>query len=275
MPAHDTSHTVRPSSHGGGRGAECPLSDRDHIVIVGYFVLLTLIGFYFWRRMRHVRDFFAGGNNVPWWLTGISFYLTGFSAFTFVAYSEMAYRFGFVAMTLAWSSAVAMLAGTIFLAARWQRARIISPVEFLEARLQSGTSARCWPGPASPQGDRRRTEDLRDGHLRVGGDGLRPEDEHCCQRLVMLLYTFMGGLWAVVVTDFVQFIVLTLGVVVLFPLVFGGWRIRRAVRGRAGRIPSPVGAPFSPLYVFRVLSPRSAQLQRQLGVRAEVLQRSR
>ena len=34
---------------------------------------------------------------MPWWLAGISFYLTGFSAFTFVAYSEMAYRFGFVA----------------------------------------------------------------------------------------------------------------------------------------------------------------------------------
>ena len=32
--------------------------------------------------------------------------------------------------------------------------------------------------------------------------------------VVMLLYTFMGGLWAVVVTDFVQFIILTLGVVV-------------------------------------------------------------
>ena len=38
------------------------LHTADHIVIVGYFVLLTLIGFYFWKRMRHVRDFFTGGN---------------------------------------------------------------------------------------------------------------------------------------------------------------------------------------------------------------------
>ena len=36
------------------------LHTADHIVIVGYFVLLTLIGFYFWKRMRHVRDLFAG-----------------------------------------------------------------------------------------------------------------------------------------------------------------------------------------------------------------------
>ena len=59
----------------------------------------------------------------------------------------MAYRFGFVAVTLAWSAAVAMLAGTIFLAARWRRARIISPVEFLEARYNPYCD-RCWRGPA-------------------------------------------------------------------------------------------------------------------------------
>ena len=96
--------------------------------------LAEVLRLYFWKRMRHVRDFFTGGNAIPWWLAGVSFYLTGFSAFTFVAYSEMAYRYGFVAVTLAWSSAVAMAVGTLFLAARWRRARIISPIEFLEAR---------------------------------------------------------------------------------------------------------------------------------------------
>ena len=83
------------------------LHTADHIVIIGYFVLLTLIGFYFWKRMRHARDFFTGGNAIPWWLAGTSFYMTGFRAFTFIAYSEMAYRFGFVAVVLAWSAAVA------------------------------------------------------------------------------------------------------------------------------------------------------------------------
>ena len=97
------------------------LHTADHIIIAGYFALLLIIGVYFWRRMKHVRDFFTGGNAIPWWLAGVSFYLTGFSAFTFVAYSEMAYRFGFVAVTLAWSSAAGMIIGTIFLAGRWRR----------------------------------------------------------------------------------------------------------------------------------------------------------
>ncbi|HVF47152.1 MAG TPA: hypothetical protein VNA17_06275, partial [Pyrinomonadaceae bacterium] len=69
--------------------------------------------------------------------------------------------------------------------------------------------------------------------------------------VVMLLYTFMGGLWAVVVTDFVQFIILTLGVVVLFPLVFSQFD---SIGDFVGRTPpgfiSPVNEPFSLVYIF-------------------------
>ena len=227
------------------------LETADHIVIIGYFVLLTLIGFYFWRRMRHVRDLFAAGGNVPWWLTGISFYLTGFSAFTFVAYSEMAYRFGIVAMTLAWSAAVAMLAGTIFLAARWQRARIISPVEFLEARFNPVLrQVLAWTGiPLKVIDDGLKI--YATGIFVSVGMGYDLRMSILVSGLVMLLYTFMGGLWAVMVTDYVQFIVLTLGVVVLFPLVFSRLGSFDALfAGAPADFASPVGGPITPLYVL-------------------------
>ncbi len=41
------------------------LQIADHIIIVGYFLMLTGIGLYFWKRMKHVRDFFTGGNAIP------------------------------------------------------------------------------------------------------------------------------------------------------------------------------------------------------------------
>ena len=227
------------------------LETADHIVIIGYFALLTLIGLYFWRRMRHVRDLFAAGRRVPWWLTGISFYLTGFSAFTFVAYSEMAYRFGLVAITLAWSAAVAMLAGTIFLAARWQRARIISPVEFLEARFNPVLrQVLAWTGiPLKVIDDGLKI--YATGIFVSVGMGYDLRMSILVSGLVMLLYTFMGGLWAVMVTDYVQFIVLTLGVIVLFPLVFsrlGGFDGLFA--GAPADFGSLVGGPITPLYVL-------------------------
>lgn len=226
------------------------LGTADHIVIAGYFVLLTLVGLYFWKRMKQASDFFTGGSRIPWWLAGISFYLTGFSAFTFVAYSEMAYRYGFVAVTLAWSSAVAMVAGTLFLASRWRRARIISPVEFLEARYNKQIrQALAWTGlPLKVIDDGLKI--YATGVFVSVGMGFDLRTSIVVSGAVMLLYTFMGGLWAVVVTDFVQFIILTLGVVVLFPLVFAGSGLGVLTQGTPPGFLAPVNAPFSPLYVF-------------------------
>lgn len=226
------------------------LHTADHIVIAGYFLLLTLVGFYFWKRMRQASDFFTGGNRIPWWLAGVSFYLTGFSAFTFVAYSEMAYRFGFVAVTLAWSSAVAMLAGTLFLAARWRRARIMSPVEFLEARYNKQIrQVLAWTGlPLKIIDDGLKI--YATGVFVAIGMGFDLKTSIVASGAVMLLYTFMGGLWAVVVTDFVQFIILTLGVVVLFPLVFAGTGLGVLRDGTPSGFLAPINAPFSPLYVI-------------------------
>jgi SSS family solute:Na+ symporter len=227
------------------------LHTADHIVIVGYFVLLTVIGFYFWKRMRHARDFFTGGNAIPWWLAGTSFYMTGFSAFTFIAYSEMAYRFGFVAVVLAWSAAVAMALGTIFLASRWRRARIISPVEFLEARYNKQVrQILAWTGlPLKVVDDGLKI--YATGVFVSVGLGYDLKMSIIGSGLVMLLYTFMGGLWAVVVTDYIQFIILTLGVVVLFPLVFMHFG---SISAFTGSVPegffSPAGGPFSLLYIF-------------------------
>lgn len=227
------------------------LHTADYIIIAGYFLLLTLIGLYFWRRMKHVRDFFTGGNAIPWWLAGVSFYLTGFSAFTFVAYSEMAYRFGFVAVTLAWSSAAAMAIGTIFLAGRWRRARIVSPVEFLEARYSKHIrQILAWLGiPLKVIDDGLKI--YATGVFVSVGLGFDLRTSIIVSGVVMLLYTFMGGLWAVVVTDFVQFIILTLGVVVLFPLVFAQFD---SISDFIGRTPAgfmyPVNEPFSIIYVF-------------------------
>src|SRR5919109_2626106 len=222
----------------------------DHIVIVGYFLLLTVIGLYFWRRMRHARDFFVGNHDIPWWLSGVSFYMTGFSAFTFIAYSEMAYRYGFVAVTLAWSAAVAMAVGTVALSARWRRARILTPVEFLEARYSKHIrQVLAWAGlPLRIIDDGLKI--YATGVFVSVGMGYDLKTSIISSGIVMLLYTFMGGLWAVIVTDYVQFIVLTIGVVALLPLVMGRLEaIGTLGQGAQSGFMSAVTDPFSLLYV--------------------------
>ena len=237
-------------------------------------MLLTLIGLYFWKRMRHVRDFFTGGNAIPWWLAGVSFYLTGFSAFTFVAYSEMAYRYGFVAVTLAWSSAVGDGRGNHVPRLALAACPHHQPVEFLEARYSRHIrQVLAWAGiPLKMIDDGLKI--YATGVFVSVGIGYDLKTSIVVSGMVMLLYTFMGGLWAVVVTDYIQFIILTLGVLVLFPLVFAALRqSARCSRGSGGFL-SPVGAPFSPLYVLAFYLLDCPELQRQLGVCAEVLQRA-
>jgi hypothetical protein len=75
----------------------------DQIVLIGYFLVMLGIGAYFYRFMRRMRDYFSGGNAIPWWLSGASFYMSSFSVFGFVVYSALAYQYGWVAITIFWS----------------------------------------------------------------------------------------------------------------------------------------------------------------------------
>ncbi|MHC4441580.1 MAG: sodium:solute symporter family transporter [Planctomycetota bacterium] len=203
------------------------LQTGDYVVLVGYFILMLGIGIYFYRYMRGIGDYFSGGNQIPWWLSGVSFYMSSFSAFTFVAYSELAFKHGFVSVTLYWVATPAVLIGAYFLSWRWRRARILSPVEYLEARYGLGIRQTfAWANiPVRVIDDGLRL--LAIGLFVSGGLGLPLETSILLSGVIILAYTFMGGLWAVTVTDFLQFIVMMAGIALLVPLSLakvGGFR---------------------------------------------------
>ena len=107
------------------------LAAADYIILAGFFIVMLWIGVAYAGRMKNLSVYFSGSGQVPWWLSGISLYMTTFSAFTFVMYSAIAYKYGFVAVTILWLSIPAGLLSTWFLAARWRRASATSPVEYL------------------------------------------------------------------------------------------------------------------------------------------------
>src|SRR5690606_8693845 len=176
------------------------------------------IGVYLKRFMRQAGDYFTGGRRMPWWLAGVSYYMTTFSAFAFVAYGEVAYLYGWVAVTLGWVSVPACLVAARWTASRWRRARVDTPVELLEARYSPFfRQLFAWSGFP----------------LRIADDGLRLYSlgvfvsvamgmdifwAITVSAVVLLVYTFLGGLWAVAVTDFVQGTVLFLALLIIFPL---------------------------------------------------------
>ena len=195
----------------------------DYLIVAGFFVVMLAIGFYFAGRMKSLKDFFGGGNQVPWWVSGVSLYMSTFSAFAFVAYSATAYKDGLVAIVIWWSGVPCWIISARVFAARWRRAASTSPLEFIETRygphLRQGFA---WAGVPLI---------IIDDALKLFVIGtmvtvsLGIEDTRGLMLAIiicgsiMLTYTFLGGLWAVMVTDFIQFVVMGTAVIVLIPLV--------------------------------------------------------
>ncbi|MFH1265962.1 MAG: hypothetical protein ABIK89_09550 [Planctomycetota bacterium] len=121
----------------------------DYAIIVGFFVVMLAVGLYFAGRIRDAKDYFAGGKQVPWWLSSISFWMSSFSAFAFVAHSRLAYEHGCVPITMWWLGAVVTIITAHLVAARWRRVATTSPMEFVEERYGLGMrqSLSCLVAP--------------------------------------------------------------------------------------------------------------------------------
>ena len=169
----------------------------DQAMLIGYFVLMLAIGVYFYRYMRGMKDYFSGGNNIPWWLSGVSFYMSSFSVYAFIAYPALCYKYGCVGITLLWVAVPATIFGVLLFAKKWRRARIDSPVEYLETRYNPALRQLfAWQGvPVKMIDDGLKLVSI--GLFIHVGLGVPMLEGMLGAGGIMLLYTFMGGLWAV------------------------------------------------------------------------------
>jgi SSS family transporter len=226
------------------------LTLSDYVIVAGYLVIVLLVGAWFRNRVRSAQDYFAGGQQVPWWMAGISHYMSSFSAFSFIAYSQLGYTYGWVAVTLFWVTIPGCLAGAVFFARYWRRARVITPVQFLEERY-NGFVRQFFAWAGIPM-------KIFDDALKVFATGLFVSIA-CGVSLywsialcgaVMIAYSFLGGLWALVVTDYVQFLMKVLAMLFLLPMAIlraGG--IHKAFRGLPHHFFAPVHGPYGWIYV--------------------------
>jgi SSS family transporter len=195
----------------------------DYVVIGIYLVSMLGIGVYFTRFMKGGKDFFIGGNLIPWWVSGISLYMTMFSAWTFTGGASFVYHTGWFGLLyfLTWS--VAFLIGFLMSAKRWRRTRVTSPVEYIETRFNRPThlffsvytalAMLYWPAHHLASLSKICAPTLFPGSM-VAIDVMI-----VAIGIIIMLYTFMGGLWAVSITDVVQFLILIAVCVVLLPAV--------------------------------------------------------
>ena len=193
-----------------------------HLIVTAlFFLLMLVIGVYSNIRNKNADDYFVAGGNLPWWLSGISHHVSGYSGAVFVAYAAIAYTHGFtVYVWWALTIGLTILASAKIFPIRWVRLRkkfhIQSPLEFLARRYNILTQQiMAWSGVILKLFDIGAKWasiaillnvftgiSLPIGILISGG--------------ISLLYITFGGLWAVVMTDFAQFIIQLLGGFVMF-----------------------------------------------------------
>jgi SSS family solute:Na+ symporter len=228
------------------------LQSWDYVLLLSYFAIVIFIGNYFKKYIRQAKDYFAAGSAVPWWLSAISLWLSSFSATFFVIYSQIAFKYGIVAMSIAWTVVIAMIPATFFFSKRWRRARVITPLGFMEQRYNKvAHQVFVWTGfPLR----------LIDNSLRilatsiflvpaVGGHWFNLSVSILIVGTIMVLFSVLGGQWAVLVVDFFQFMILGLAVVIFFIMALS------AVGGFTGLVSTIHASPDIPKTFLHPIAP--------------------
>jgi solute:Na+ symporter, SSS family len=198
-----------------------PFTWLDYTVIAGYVLLMVIVGYIAQKRGQEtLEDYFTSGKNLPWWLIGISMVATTFAADTPLAVTGIVASEGIAGNWIWWNFMFSGLI-TVFLYAKlWKRADVITDVEFISIRY-SGKPARVLRGFRSlylafP------INCIILGWVTVGMAKILTVITGAEQWAIILilylligLYISMSGLWGVIITDFVQFIIAMGGSILL------------------------------------------------------------
>ncbi|MBU2887738.1 Na+:solute symporter [Gilvimarinus agarilyticus] len=219
----------------------------DSGVILVFTILVLGCGLSFSRSGKSMNSFYAAGGALPWWMSGLSLFMSFFSSGTFVTWGSIAYSQGFVAITIQWTMAIAGILVGLYIAPRWNRTKALTASEYIRDRLgvrvqktytyillligSFSTGAFLYPV----------------AKIVEVSTGIPLSLSIAILGLVILAYTAVGGLWAVIVTDILQFVVLTAAVIIVVPLALdrvGG------VSGFLAQAPPELFAPVSGDYTW-------------------------
>lgn len=193
------------------------LSHIDWTLIVVYFAISLSIGVLVARRAgKNTSEFFAAGRQMPWWILGVSMVATTFSTDTPNLVTDIVRRHGVAGNWLWWAF---LLTGmlTVFVYARlWKRSGVLTDIEFYELRY-SGKAASFLRGfRAVYLGFFFNVVIMASVSLaaiKIGGVlfGFSPIRTILIAGFVTVIYSSLGGLRSVLITDLIQFSIAMIG----------------------------------------------------------------
>ncbi len=118
------------------------LSAVDWAIVVGYFALSMGIGLFFTKKGgENIEEYFLSGRNVSWWLAGASMVATTFAADTPLVVTGLVFSNGVAGNWLWWNMLMSGMLTVFFFARLWRRAGVMTDVEFAELRYSGKPAA--------------------------------------------------------------------------------------------------------------------------------------
>jgi SSS family transporter len=196
------------------------LSTLDWGIIVAFFAVTLLIGLYASRGAgKSYAEFFLSGRDMPWWLLGVSMVATTFSADTPNLVTDLVRTHGVAGN---WSWWAFLLTGmlTVFVYARlWRRSGVLTDLEFYELRYSGKPAAFLRGFRAIYLGvffNVMIMATVSLAAIKIGAVmlDLEPVETLLITSIITVIYTSIGGLKGVILTDFFQFILAMAGMVI-------------------------------------------------------------
>ena len=188
------------------------LSTLDWGIIIAFFIISLGIGLWTARSAgKSVNDFFLSGRNMPWWLLGISMVATTFSADTPNLVTDIVRTNGVSGNWVWWAFLLTGMLTVFVYAKLWRRSEVLTDLEFYELRYSGKGAAFLRGFRALYLGVFFNIMIMATvclAAIKIGGVllGFSPVETLFIAATITVIYSSMGGLKGVIITDFFQFI---------------------------------------------------------------------
>src|SRR5580658_9242988 len=216
------------------------LDKLDLAIIALYLVGITLFGLRFRKRHRSLRDYFLAGRDIPWWAIALSIVAAETSTLTIISIPGLAYDTNLTFLQVVMGYLVGRVVISFVLLPHYFRGDLYTAYELIERRfgrgLRSLTAGLFLLTRAAAEGVRVYAVSI------VVSIALGTGEVASIAIITALtvVYTFEGGLAAVIWTDVVQTAIYVggtlVGLVTILHLVPGGWPAIHAAAAGAGKL---------------------------------------
>ncbi|MEM6473981.1 MAG: sodium:solute symporter family protein, partial [Planctomycetota bacterium] len=193
------------------------LTTLDYTIIASFFVVSMLIGIIASRRAgKSFSEYFLAGGKMPWWMLGVSMVATTFAADTPNLVTGIVRKDGVSGNWVWWAFLLTGLL-TVFVYARlWKRSGVLTDLEFYEIRYGGKPASFLRGFRAIYLGvvfNCLVMANVTLAGIKLGGIllGLSPVQTVLLAGTVTVVYTFLGGLRGVILTDCFQFVLAMIG----------------------------------------------------------------